>query len=146
MTILARLCLILGAAFIGYGIAVASIVPDIMSKQDAAFQRFITAHTAEINSSFSQPTNTPTKQDFYRLKMRVMLSGGLYPGWAQAIMPSSFGLMFIAVSYYFSQKKRRRMLDMTHRPNIRRSSPPLALAVPQPRSTSRIGSCSPHGR
>jgi len=38
--------------------------------------------------------------------MRVMLSGGLYPGWAQAIMPCSFGLIFIVVSYYFSQKKK----------------------------------------
>ena len=74
MTILARLCLILGAAFIGYGIAVATIVPDILSKQDTAFQRFVTAHSAEIDANFSQPTNTPTKQDFYRLKMRVMMS------------------------------------------------------------------------
>ena len=113
MTILARLCLILGAAFIGYGIAVASIVPDIMSKQDAAFQRFITAHTAEIDSNFSQPTNTPTKQDFYRLKMHVMLSGGLYPGWAQSIMPCSFGLICFAFSYYFSQKKK----DVGHDPS-----------------------------
>ena len=78
MTILARLCLILGAAFIGYGIAIATIVPDILSKQDAAFQRFVTAHSVEIDANFSQPTNTPTKQDFYRLRMRVMMSGGLY--------------------------------------------------------------------
>jgi hypothetical protein len=106
MTILARLFLILGAAFIGYGIAVASIVPDILSKQEAAFQRFIATHSAEIDANFSQPTNRPIKQDFYRLKMRVMLSGGLYPGWAQAIMPCSFGLIFIVVSYYFSQKKK----------------------------------------
>ncbi|MFZ1074629.1 MAG: hypothetical protein WAO21_14480 [Verrucomicrobiia bacterium] len=113
MTILARLCLILGAAFIGYGIAVATIVPDILSKQDTAFQRFVTAHSAEIDANFSQPTNTPTKQDFYRLKMRVMMSGGLYPGWAQAIMPCSFGLICFAFSYYFSQKKQ----DARHEPS-----------------------------
>jgi hypothetical protein len=114
MTILARLFLILGAAFIGFGIAVASIVPNILSKQDAAFQRFITAHSAEIDANFSQPTNTPTKQDFYRLKMRVMISGGLYPGWAQAIMPCSFGWMLIAVGYYFSQKKK----DVRHESSV----------------------------
>ena len=114
MTILARLCLILGAAFIGYGIAVATIVPDILSKQDAAFQRFIAAHSAEIDANFSQSTNTPSKQDFYRLKMRAMMSGGLYPGWAQAIMPCCLGLMFIAVSYYFSQKKK----DVEHDPSV----------------------------
>jgi hypothetical protein len=106
MTILARLLLILGAAFIGYGVAVATIVPDILSNQKAVFQWFIATHSAEIDANFSQPTNTPTKQDFYRLKMRVMLSGGLHPGWAQAIMPCSLGLMFIVVSYYCSQKEK----------------------------------------
>src|SRR5450755_258498 len=106
MTILARLFLILGVAFISYGLSRWYIVPDILSKQDAAFQQFITAHTTEINANFSYPTNLPIKLDFYRLRMHVMLSGDLHPGWPQAVMPCSFGLMFIAISYYFSQKKQ----------------------------------------
>jgi hypothetical protein len=107
MTILARLFLILGVASISYGLARWHIVPDILSKQEAAFQQFITAHTAEINANFSQPTNSPIKQDFYRLKMRVMLSGDLHPGWSQAVIPCALGFMSLAVSYYFSRKKKR---------------------------------------
>ena|ERR1035437_2800831 len=106
MTILSRLFLILGVAFISYGLARWYIVPDILSKQDSAFQQFITAHTTEINANFSYPTNLPIKQDFYRLKMHVMLSGDLHPGWPQAVIPCAFGFMSLAVSCYCSRKTK----------------------------------------
>ena len=106
MKLLARLFLILGVAFIGYGLARWWIVPDILAKQHAAFQQFITAHKAEIDANFLYPTNLPIKLDFYQLQKRVMRSGGFYPGFTQAVEPCAFGLMLIAVSYYFSQKKK----------------------------------------
>jgi hypothetical protein len=106
MTILARLFLILGVAFISYGSARWYIVPEILSKQEAAFQQFVTAHKAEIDANFSQPTNSPIKQDFYQLKMHVMLSGDLHPGWSQAVIPCAFGFMSLAVSCFFSRKAK----------------------------------------
>jgi hypothetical protein len=80
MTILARLFLIIGVAFISYGLARWYIVPDILAKERADFEQFITAHKAEIDANFSYPTNMPIKLDFYLLQKRVMHSGGFRPG------------------------------------------------------------------
>ena len=102
MIIFARPFLIVGVAFISYGLARWYIVPEIGSRQGAYFQQFITTHAAEL----SQPTNSAIAHDFLRLRMQVMMSGGSYPGWPQAVIPCALGLMFLGTSYYFSRKSK----------------------------------------
>jgi hypothetical protein len=100
MTIFAKLFLILGVASITYGLARWQIVHEVLSRQERHFQQFAAAHTAE----FSQPTNSVTPHDLGRLHMQVMLSGGLYPGWPQAVIPCAAGLMSLAASCYFARR------------------------------------------
>ena len=77
-TIFAKLFLILGVVSITYGMARWQIVTEVLSRQERHFQQFATSHTTE----FSQPTNSAMAHDLGRLRMQVMLSGGLYSGMA----------------------------------------------------------------
>jgi hypothetical protein len=97
MTIIKRLFLILGVGCISYGIARALIVPEVLARQDQRFYDFLAAHT-----------NMPTElsHDVFQLQKQVMMSGGVYPGWPQAIMPVAFGLMLVAASCYDGRKKK----------------------------------------
>ena len=97
MGIFARLLLVLGVACITYGVARSQIVPEVLSKQEKHFDRFFAEHTE---------ASTNILQDVVQLRRRVMLSGGLYAGWPQAIGPVAFGLMLVAIGYYIGQKKR----------------------------------------
>ena len=71
---------------------------EVLSKQNARFEEFFRDHADD------SPLQV-TKQDLGRLRKRVMLSGGIHPGWPQAVGPAACGLMFLAVGYYFGQKK-----------------------------------------
>jgi hypothetical protein len=93
------LFLILGVASITYGLARWQIVPELLSNQEGHFNQFFAAHVADS-------TNQISTQEVWQLYKRVILSGGNYPGWAQAIIPCAVGLIFIATSYYVSQKKK----------------------------------------
>jgi hypothetical protein len=103
MTAFSRLLLILGVASITYGLARWQIVHEVLSKQERHFEQFLTDHGSDLSLS----TNQVTPQELLQLRKRVMLSGGLYPGWPQAIVPCAIGLMLLATSYYFGQKKKR---------------------------------------
>lgn len=104
MSILTKLFLILGVASMTYGFARWQIVPEVLSKQRGHFEQFFAAHA-------SDSTNQVTAQEVGQLRKRVMLSGGLYPGWPQAIVPCAIGLMLLAASYYVGQKKTATKLE-----------------------------------
>lgn len=98
---LTTLFLILGVAFVTLGLTIAYIVPEILSKQDVAFQDWMAAHAADL----SLPANSAMAKDFLRLRGRINRCGGMYPGWPQAILPCALGLSFLATSrYYFTRK------------------------------------------
>jgi hypothetical protein len=96
MSILSKLLLILGVASITYGLARWQIVPEVLSRQEKHFQQFLLTHSSD---------STNALQSVVQLRKRVMLSGGLYPGWPQAIFPCAVGFMLVAVSIYVGQKK-----------------------------------------
>ena len=97
MTTLAKLFLILGVASITYGLARWQIVTELLSRQDGHFKQFFLAHAGDS-------TNQAVAQEVGQLRKRVMLSGGVHPGWPQAIPPVALGVMFLAVAYYLGRK------------------------------------------
>src|SRR5580704_11774132 len=97
MTIIKRLLLLLGVASICCGITLALIVPEILSKQNQRFEEFFAAHT-NMSKELSQDMN--------QLHRRIMMSGGLYPGWPQAILPVAIGLILVASSCYDGRKNK----------------------------------------
>ncbi len=96
MIVLSKLLLILGVASVTYGLARWQIVPDVLSNQEKHFNQYLVTHPVDS-------TNTLT--EIMQLRKRVMRSGGPYPGWPQAIVPCAVGLMLLATSYFFGQKK-----------------------------------------
>jgi hypothetical protein len=100
MTTSTKLFLVLGVASITYGVARWQIVTELLAKQDAHFEQFLSAHAWDS-------TSQPTAQEVIQLRKRVMLSGGLYPGWPQAIVPVALGLMFLTAGYYLGQRSTK---------------------------------------
>lgn len=95
MSILSKLLLILGVASITYGLARWQVVLEVLSKQEQHFQQFLLSHAGDSNN---------TLQSVVQLRKRVMLSGGMYPGWPQAIIPCAVGLMLVATSFYVGHR------------------------------------------
>ena len=98
MTILMRLFLVLGMAFVVYGLARWQVMTEVVSKQRAPFEQFIGAHSAES-------TNGITVADVDRLRRRVRLCLGFHTGWPQAVPFVALGLMFFAITYYLGAKR-----------------------------------------
>jgi hypothetical protein len=86
--------LILGVASITYGFARWQILTEVSTKQNAYFEGFFAVHSDDS-------TARVTKQEVGQLRKQVMLSGGMHHGWAQAVIPVTFGLMFLATGYFF---------------------------------------------
>jgi hypothetical protein len=102
MTTFSKLLFILGVASITYGLARWQIVHEVLSKQEKHFEQLLADHGSDLALS----TNQVTVEELLELRKRVMLSGGLYPGWPQAIEPCAVGLTLLATSHYFGQKKK----------------------------------------
>ncbi|MEI7729406.1 MAG: hypothetical protein WCO56_07525 [Verrucomicrobiota bacterium] len=104
-----KLYLILGVAFITYGLARGQILSSVLSKQESCLEEYCKVQAKEFYASHandsSHPTNWCMPPELNRLRKGILLAGGTYPGWPQAIFPCAAGLMLLATSYYFGQKK-----------------------------------------
>ena len=102
MNLRTKLYLVLGVALITYGLARWQIVTELLSKQHKQFEQFFVIHTDESKYPIAI-------QEVIQLRKRVMLSGGLYPGWPQAIVPIALGLILLTTAYYFGSEKKQSL-------------------------------------
>lgn len=110
MTILSKLTLILGVASFTYGLARWQIVTEMLSHQSNHLEVYCKSQSEQFFAAHATDPVPPTSwvfpPDLSRLRKGVMLSGGVHPGWPQAVIPSAVGLMLLLTSYYFGQKNK----------------------------------------
>ena len=78
------------------------ILPEILSVQEKHIDRYAKEHASE---------STNGMKDFFQLRKRLLMAGGMYPGWSQAIFPTALGLALLLTGYYVAQRKGKGTSD-----------------------------------
>lgn len=107
MRIVGQILLVLGLAFVVWGVARWQAIEEVTSKSVRALDDYAQSLHAASTNTTEASGDWPADPELRRLRFRLSLAGGPYHGQTDSIACGALGLILMAIGYYLFQRKAR---------------------------------------